>query len=149
MADFLNAHLIVKELSVRIQTAWGLTADDIYDYPPLQPVQADHAVIVATGAVKGSGGAKCKSFVQAFSIVGQFEYPSAQSATAFRTEKANDLLTEIYKDNHFKDGSTALGSLFGVDDIAFDDIGEDHSRFLEIRLSFQIETVNTAVPVTP
>jgi hypothetical protein len=148
MADFLNAHLIVKELSVRIQTAWGLTASVIYDYPPLGAIETDHAVIVATGATKGSGGAKCKSFIQSFTIVGQFDYP-ASTATTFRTEKANALLTEIYKDNHFKDGSTALGSLFGVDDIAFDDIGEDHSRRLELRISFQIETVNTAVPVTP
>jgi hypothetical protein len=47
------------------------------------------------------------------------------------------------------DGSTPLGSLFGVDDIAFDDIGEPHARVLELRLSFQIETLNVQVPVTP
>lgn len=148
MADFLNAHLIVKELSLRIQSAWGLTASVIYDYPPLESVEVDHAVIVATGAVKGSGGAKCKSFVQGFTIVGQFDYPTS-TATEFRTTKANAMLTQIYKANYFMSGSTALGGLYGVDDIAFDDIGEDHSRRLEIRISFQIETLNVQVPVTP
>jgi hypothetical protein len=147
MANFLNADLIVKELSARVQTAWTLTDGDVFDYPPLEVPSPTHVVIVAQGATKGQGGAQCKSFVQTFAILAQFPYPSDMTATEFRTSKANALLTQIYKARNFLDGVTPLGSLYGVEDIAFDDIGEPHARTLELRMSFQIETLNIQVPV--
>ena len=149
MANFLNADLIVKELSVRIQTAWTLDDSDIYDYPPLGTVTTDHAVIIAQGATYGDGGAQCKQYVQQFAIIGQFDYPSSQTATEFRTAKANALMTQIYKARNFLDVATPLGNRFNITDVAFDDIGEDHARKLEIRFSFQIETLNIQVPVIP
>lgn len=149
MANFLNADLIGKELSVRIQTAWGLAASSVWDYVPLGTVTIDHAVIIAQGATYGDGGAQCKQYNQQFSIIAQFDYPSSQTATEFRTAKANALMTEIYKARHFMDGSTPLGGRFNITDVAFDDIGEEHARRLELRLSFQIETLTVQVPVTP
>lgn len=149
MADFLNADLIVKELSARVQTAWSLPASVVWDYAPLDTVTADHAVIIAQGATYGDGSAQCKKYNQTFSIVAQFDYPATQTATEFRTAKANALMTQIYKARQFMDGSTSLGGRFNVTEVAFDDIGEEHARKLELRLSFQIETLNVQVPVTP
>ncbi|HLO97249.1 MAG TPA: hypothetical protein VK171_01530 [Fimbriimonas sp.] len=149
MANFLNADLVVKELSARCQLAWTLTNSDIYDYQPLEIATADHVVIIAQGATYGDGGAQCKSYQQQFSVAAQFAYPASQTATEFRTAKANSFLTQIYKARHFMDGSTPLGGRFNVTDVAFDDIGEDHARMLEIRFSFFIETLNVPVPVTP
>lgn len=149
MANFLNADLIVKELSARCQTAWTLTSADIYDKQPLEIVTTDHVVIIAQGFTYGDGGAQCKSYQQQFSITAQFTYPSNQTATEFRTAKANSFLTQIYKARHFMDGSTPLGGRFNLTDGDFTDIGEDHARMLEIRFSFFIETLNVPVPVTP
>ena len=149
MANFLNADQIVKELSVRIQDAWTLAASAIYDYPPLDTIDTDHAVIITQGATYGDGGAQCKQYNQAFSIIAQFDYPSSQTATEFRTAKANAFMTQIYKARQFMDGSTPLGGRFNITDVAFDDIGEEHARKLELRLSFQIETLTVQVPVTP
>lgn len=149
MANFINADLIVKELSARIQTAWSLSASAVWDYPPLDTVTIDHAVIIAQGFSYGDGGAQCKQYNQQFSIIAQFDYPAGQTPTEFRTAKANAFMTEIYKDRHFKAGSTVLGGRFNVTDGAFDDIGEEHARRLEMRISFQIETLTTPVPVTP
>jgi hypothetical protein len=146
MADFLNAHLVVKELSARIQSAWSLTASKVYDYRPFAPVSDDHAVIIASGGTKAAAGAKCRSYTQGFAIIGQFAY-TAESFTEFKTLKANTLLSAIYSDLAFKAGAVALGSLFDVDDVEFEEIGEDHDRRLEIRISFRIQTPQVAIPV--
>lgn len=146
MADFLNAHLVVKELSARIQSAWSLTASKVYDHRPFTPVTDDHAVILADGGTKAAAGAMCRSYTQNFSIIGQFAYTS-ESFTEFKTGKANALLSAIFSDSAFKAGSTALGSLFDVDDIQFDEIGEEQDRRLTIRISFRIQTPQVAIPV--
>ena len=149
MANFINADLIVKELSKRCQTAWAVASGSVWDYPPLTEVGEDHVVIVSTGFSYGDGGAQCKQFNQQFKIIAQFEYPSGQTATEFRTAQVNLFLTQIYKNRHFMDGLTPLGGRFNITDGEFDDTGNEHKRFLEIRFSFQIETVTVQVPVTP
>lgn len=149
MANFINADEIVRELSLRIQSAWGIAAANIFDYSPLSPPTAPGAVIQLDSFSKISGSAQCFSGRQSFSIVGRFAYPASGNLTftSFKTEKANALLTEIYKGRRFQtSGGTDLGNLYGAPSVSFEEIGEQHARYLEITVEFFIDTHNVTIP---
>lgn len=147
MADFLNAHLVVAELSTRIQTAWGFTDAQVFDYQPREAPDTDHAVIMVTGATKGSGGAQCRQFDVSYRIVGQFAFDVSKSFTQFKTEKVNAFLSQIYKAKHFLAGATDLGGRFDVIEIGYEEIGEEHARLLEVGFTFNLETPIVSIPV--
>lgn len=147
MLNFLNADAVVRELSLRVQDAWGIAPEKIYDYSPLQPQSGECVVIQADSASKVVGSAQCYTARQDFTISAKWPYPTSGNLTltSFKTEKANQLLTEIYKARRFTDGTDSLADLFGLTSISFDETGDDHARFLELTAKFFTQTPNTSM----